>query len=325
MQILILKPSSLGDIVCSLPVAQSIRDQMPEAVISWVVKTRFAEIVRRCPAVNGKVIEFPHASGIDGLKGLWKTLKSLRGQHFDVVLDFQGLLRSGLMSAVVKSPKKLINPDAKEFSWLASHKVVGLPAGGRETHATERLLQFLPEIGLEPEVRSPAIVHGDCPLELDSRLASSPVVLVPNSRGVEKEWPYYPELAVELLSADPEVLVAMDSHLRWEDPPTPHLDRFINLTSRSSMMQMFEVIRGARLVIANDSGPLHIAAAMGIPTLGLHGPTNPKRTGPYPLNIERNNVLASASSKIEDIDIADVLKKTLQILRGPAILQRVAA
>ena len=78
---------------------------------------------------------------------------------------------------------------------------------------------------------------------------------------------------------------------------------------------MIEVLRRARLVIANDSGPLHIAAALGIPTLGLFGPTSPKRTGPYPLTAAQNNVLASATRKMADLKPADVLAKTLSILR----------
>ena len=108
MQILIVKPSSLGDIICALPVAQSIRDQMPEAVISWVVKSRFKEIVQRCPTVNGDVIEFDHSPGIPGLRELWRTMRSLRHRRFDAVLDFQGLLRSGLMTWAVESPLKEI-------------------------------------------------------------------------------------------------------------------------------------------------------------------------------------------------------------------------
>lgn len=66
MRVLIIKPSSLGDIICSLPVAQSIRDQVPGAEISWVVKSRFADIVRRCPTVNGEVLEFEHVAGWRG-------------------------------------------------------------------------------------------------------------------------------------------------------------------------------------------------------------------------------------------------------------------
>jgi len=315
VQILIIKPSSLGDIICALPVAQSIRDQMPDAEISWVVKSRFAEIVRRCPTVNGDIIEFDHHPGVRGLRELWKTIGDLRHREFDTVLDFQGLLRSGLMTSAVKAPLKIGSPDGREGSRLACHQIVSLPNGGKDTHAIERLLQFLPPIGLEPSLRSPVVIHGDAPDAIDSRLTNAaPVVMIPNSRGTHKEWPGFPQLTTALLQADPGVTVAWDSHLAWDDPPTKHGDRFINLTTQTSLLQMVDLLRRARLVIANDSGPLHIAAALGVPTLGLFGPTSPERFGPFPLTEPRNNALSSATENMADLAVDTVLTSVMSII-----------
>jgi len=315
MQILIIKPSSLGDIICSLPVAQSIRDQMPEAVISWVVKSRFKEIVQRCPTVNGEVIEFDHQSGLGGLRNLWQTLRFLRTRRYDAVLDFQGLLRSGLMTQSVQSPLKIGSPDAREASWLACDKIVSLPDGGKDTHAIERLLQFLPEIGLEASLRSPIVIQGDSPDGIDDRLRNaSPIVMIPNSRGSHKEWPGFPQLTTALLERESDVTVAWDSHIAWNDPPTNHADRFINLTTHTSLLQMVDLISRARLVVANDSGPLHIAAALGVPTLGLFGPTSPERFGPFPLTEPRNNALSSPDKQIAGLSVGTVLTTVRSIL-----------
>jgi heptosyltransferase-1 len=315
MQILIIKPSSLGDIICSLPVAQSIRDQMPDAVISWVVKSRFKEIVQRCPTVNGEVIEFDHQSGLSGLRNLWQTLRSLRTRQFDAVLDFQGLLRSGLMVCAVQAPLKIGSRDAREGSSLACDRIVSLPEGGKDTHAIERLLQFLPEIGLEASLRSPVVIQGDSPDEIDARLiGASPIVMIPNSRGSHKEWPGFPQLTTALLAQEPNVTVAWDSHLAWEDPQTNHSDRFINLTTHTSLLQMVDLLRRARLVIANDSGPLHIAAALGVPTLGLFGPTSPERFGPFPLTAPGNNALSSPNDRISELSVDTVLTTVRTIL-----------
>ncbi len=315
MQILIIKPSSLGDIICSLPVAQSIRDQLPEAVISWVVKSRFKEIVQRCPTINGEIIEFDHQSGLNGLRSLWQTVRSLRQHRFDAVLDFQGLLRSGLMVHAVQSPLKIGSPDSREGSWLACDRIVSFPDGGKETHAVERLLQFLPAIGLDASLRSPVVIHGDSPTEIDERLSTtSPVVMIPNSRGSHKEWPGFPQLTTALLEREPNVTIAWDSHLAWDDPPTDHDDRFINLTTHTSLLQMVELLRRARLVIANDSGPLHIAAALGIPTLGLFGPTSPERFGPFPLTAPGNNALSSPGKEISGLSVDTVLTTVRSIL-----------
>ena len=315
MQILIIKPSSLGDIICSLPVAQSIRDQMPEAVISWVVKTQFREIVQRCPTVNGEVIEFDRRSGIGGLHEFWKTIRTLRDRRFDAAFDFQGLLRSGLMLRSANCPLKVGSPDARELSRLACDKIVSLPDGGRNTHAIERLLQFLPSIGLDASLRSPVVINGDSVDAIDHRLSrTAPIVMIPNSRGPHKEWPGFPELTTALLEARPDVTVAWDSHLAWEDPVTNNPDRFINLTTRTSLLQMVDLLQRARVVIANDSGPLHIAAALGRPTLGLFGPTSPDRFGPYPLSADRNNALVSSSHRMTGLSVERVLRCVQEIL-----------
>ena len=317
MQILILKPSSRGDIICSLPVAQSIREQCPQAVISWVVKSRFREIVRRCPTVNGEIIEFDHHPGLRGLQGLWTVCRTLRSRSFDAVLDFQGLLRTGLMMRAVQSPLRVGSEDAREGSSLACSHIVPRPASGKHAHAIERLLQFLPALGLEASLRSPVVIHGDSPDSADSRLRDvRPVVMMPNSRGRHKEWPWFPELTTALLKQRDDVTVVWDSHQAWPDPPVSDPERFINVTTKTSLLQMVELIRRARLVIANDSGPLHIAAALGIPVLGLFGPTPPERFGPYPLSAERNRVLRSPTGAMDGLPVDVVLSEVLSALSG---------
>jgi heptosyltransferase I len=316
MQILILKPSSLGDIVCSLPVAQSIRDQMPDAEISWVVKTRFSEILKRCPTVNGQIIEFDHAPGLRGLLAIRTVMKSLRGRHFDAVLDFQGLLRTGLMAWSAKSSLKVGSVEAREGSRLAYNSIVPLPNSGRESHAIEKLLQFLPAIGLKPELRSPIDIQGD-PLDgANSRLSTAgPIVMIPNSRGAHKEWKGFPELTTALLNRTDCPVVVWDSHLRWNDPPLDAPEKFVNLTQKTSLLQLIELLRGASLVVANDSGPLHIAAALGRPTLGLFGPTDPCRFGPYPLRESRNHVLQAAGGDMSRLSVKVVQETVLKIIQ----------
>lgn len=322
MRILILKPSSLGDIVCSLPVAQSIRDQMPSAEISWVVKTRFSEILKRCPTVNGEIIEYNHAPGLKGLMAIRTVVKSLHNRHFDAVLDFQGLLRTGLMACSVKSPLKVGSVEAREGSRLAYNRVVPFPSNGRKSHAIEKLLQFLPAIGLKAELRSPIDIQGD-PLEwANSRLSiDGPIVMIPNSRGRHKEWKGFPELTTALLNTSNCPVVVWDSHIRWNDPPLDSPEKFVNLTQKTSLLQLIELLRGASLVVANDSGPLHIAAALGRPTLGLFGPTDPSRFGPYPLHESRNQVLQAPDGDLSKLSSKIVLETVLKIVgkRSPRL------
>lgn len=320
MKILILKPSSLGDIIVSLPVAQSIRDQCPDAEISWVVKSRFADIVRRCPTVNGHIIEFAHAPGLRGLLALRQVMKDVARRRYDAVLDFQGLLRTGLMTWASRSPLKVGSRAAREGSRFSCNHIVPLPPGGTETHAIEKLLQFLPALGLKPELRSSIDIHGESLDGLDPRLSagsssySAPIVIIPNSRGEHKEWKSFPELTTRIVHEIPGTTVVWDSHLRWEDAPVSDPQRLINLTSRTSLLQLVELLRHARLVIANDSGPLHIAAALGRPTLGLFGPTSPDRFGPYPLNHTRNNVLSAPGGDLSQLTCETVFRRVAAII-----------
>ena len=316
MRVLIIKPSSLGDIIYSLPVAQSIREQNPDAVVSWVVKSRFEDVVRRCATVNGEIFVFDHRSGLKGASGMMATMRQLQQRSFDVVLDFQGLLRSGLMTLAARSPLKIGHAFCREGSRFCYDQIVPYPAGGANSHVVEKLLQFLPAIGLQRELRSPISISGDSPEVVDARLHNArPVVLFPNSRCREREWQGFGDLTRWLIDADPGLLVAWDSHQRWDDIPVSDPARLINLTSRTSLMQLVELIRSARLVIANDSGPLHMAAAFGVPTLGLYGPTSPEHTGPYPLSRPTNNVLASPDGKLCSLSVATVLERALEILQ----------
>jgi len=325
MNILIVKPSALGDIVCSLPVAQSIREQCPDATISWVVKKRFAEIVRRCPTVNGEVIVFDHRRSWRGLAALYDVTRQLKQKRFDAVLDFQGLLRSGLMTRAAQAPLKVGSVFAREGSRFAYNKIVSTPAGGRETHAIDKLLQFLPAIDMQPELRSPIDIRGDAIDAIDPRLAEcQPIVIAPNSGGVHKEWKRFPELTAGILDAIPNSTVVWDSHIAWEDPQVCDPARFVNLTTKTSLLEMVELLRRARLVIANDSGPLHIAAALGRPTLGLFGPTSPERYGPYPLSYPRNNVLCAPDGDLSRLSTACVLEKVSEILAAPRAFGQVA-
>ncbi|MEY2727252.1 MAG: hypothetical protein RLZZ458_3119 [Planctomycetota bacterium] len=322
MRILIVKPSSLGDIICALPVAQSIRDQLPEAEISWVVKSRFADVVRRCPTVNGELIEFEHSAGWSGITAIWRVMRRLRERQFDAVLDFQGLLRSGLMTFAANAPFKVGIAEAREGSRLFYNSIVPLPETGRNSHAIRKLLQFLPAIGLKPELRSPIVMQGDSLDQLDQRLNRSRlVVMIPNSRGAHKEWRGFRELTTALLKADSHCTVVWDSHLPWESPEVCDSDRFINLTKRTSLLQLIELLRRADLVIANDSGPLHMAAALGRPTLALFGPTSPDRFGAFPPDVPRNRFLQAPEGDLGQLGMETVLNAALNMLPAAQVLR----
>ena len=147
-EILIIKPSSLGDIVHGLQVAASLKAQVRHLRISWVVREIFAPIVRACTAVD-EVFIFERGGGA---KGFLRLTRELRRRRYDWVFDFQGLLRTGLLTSRVHADRKVGRSDAREFSGVFYTERVPLPEQGRRSHALEILLQFCPVLGAKPEL-----------------------------------------------------------------------------------------------------------------------------------------------------------------------------
>lgn len=289
-RLLIIKPSSLGDIVHGLQLAHSIRSQMPAVEIDWVAREVFAPLVELCPVVD-RVIVFERRGGP---AAFLRLLKRIRQRRYDVVLDLQGLARSGLMTAAARAERKLGRSDAREGARLACHESAPLPPAGRRSHALDILLRFCPLLDLQPILARPLPFRTSGPgpepiLPLEAR-KPAPVVLFPGSRRPEKEWKGFSELTRLLLQRQPQVRVVWAGSEKMA--AGKHDDgRFFNLTGKTSLPALVPLIAGARVVVANDSGPMHLAAALGVPTVALFGPTPPELYGPYPLDDPRHIVV----------------------------------
>lgn len=331
-EILVIKPSSLGDIVHGLLVAESIKQQLPGTRITWVAGDAFAPLVRACETVD-EVVVFERKGGLTAFRRLLSTLKRMR---FDWVLDMQGLARSGLMTRAANctSDKKLGRSDAREFSGWAYGKRIPLPlvasrhpspppeardmegkadptggqATGAHAHAVDILLEFLPLIGLQKELRgkltfdesksSGAITAAASTLG-DAQGRFAPIVLFPSSRRVEKEWPGFAALA-ELL------IQKTDFPVIWADAnklPAPDLppERFLDLSGNTTMLDLVPLLNAASVVVCNDSGPMHLAAALQRPIVACFGPTDPERFGPYPLKSSYHRVLVSPHNDLRQL------------------------
>ncbi|HUR56260.1 MAG TPA: glycosyltransferase family 9 protein, partial [Opitutaceae bacterium] len=279
-ELLIIKPSSLGDIVHGLQVATSLKAQRESLRISWVVREIFAPIVRACEAVD-RVYVFERNAGA---KGFLRLTKELRKTKFDAVFDFQGLLRTGLMTSRVHAKKKVGRSDAREMSGLFYDQKVPLPPDGKRSHAIDILLQFLPVLGAKPELRGALKFREVDSLNLrfaDARGGVKPIVMFPDSRRAEKCWGGFKQLTELLLREEKnrKVIWAGSNyvHDRAAYPPA----QFFNLTGNTSLVSLPALIKRADWVIANDSGPMHLAAALGVRVLGIFGPTDPRLFGPY--------------------------------------------
>ena len=304
-ELLIIKPSSLGDIINALKVATSLKVQVKDLRISWVVREIFAPIVRACDAVD-RVYVFERNGGA---KGFIKLTKEIRKTNFDYVFDMQGLLRTGLMTSRVKAKHKVGRSDAREMSGIFYNQKVPLPPDGRRSHAVDVLLQFCPVLGAKAEMHGTLRFREVDSLNLrfaDGRGGSRPIVMFPDSRRAEKCWGGFKQLTEMILRENRSRKVVWAGNNRVPDRNAYPPEQFLNLTANTSLVSLPALIKRADWVITNDSGPMHLAAALGVRTLGIFGPTDPRLFGPYPLTGPTNFVVQAPVGDLKLLSAKDV-------------------
>ncbi len=304
---LIIKPSSLGDIIHGLQVVETLRSQLPDIHISWIARDIFAPLAEACETVD-ETFRFERNNGFIGF---YRLLKTLRNKEFDYILDMQGLARSGIMAACAGGSVIIGRSDSREGASLAYDMQIDLPPTGKHAHAVEILLQFCPKFALPPVLRGKLSFRED-PIPT---LPSEPYLLCfPDSRRPEKEWYGFAELTDLLLKE-------VNMPIVWGGTNTNRLpeadsSRFLNLVGKTTLGQLPTLIKNAALVVSNDSGSMHLAAAMEKPVLALFGPTDPTRFGPYPLTSPHNHVLCAPENDLSELTVASVYERILTILNA---------
>jgi ADP-heptose:LPS heptosyltransferase len=285
-RLLVIKPSSLGDIVHGLQVLQSVTRQVPECRVTWVARDRFAGLVRLAPFVH-EVIEFERKRG---LRGLWEVMKTLHARSFDEVWDMQGLLRSGLMTAAANAPVKCGRRDSREGAGLFYTSRVELPQGGGPHHAVRILQQFPQRHGLDARIAFPLALDPGRSFPWAVFFEGDPArrfVIFTDSRGAGKEWPHFSALTRLIFDRFPDSRVAWCAGTAAAPEFSVPDGRFLNLTG-CPFDEMIALARQPSVFIGNDSGPMHLSAAVGNRVLAIFGPTAPERFGPWPPGSSRN-------------------------------------
>jgi len=284
-RILIIKPSAIGDVVHALPVLNLLRRKWPTAHVSWLVTPACAGLLHRHPMLD-EVIRFERKELGKGWRSpraaadLVRFTRDLGRRKFDLVIDLQGLFRSGWLAFATGAPYRVGPASAREGAWLFyTHRV---PTGTPEQHAIERYLTIAQAVGCE---RSPVefpFAVDDADRDYVARLTPARyAVLMPGANWLTKQWPVERFAALvgplrERFGLDSVVAGGPDTADLAEKIPTA-----ANLAGRTNLRQLVALLERAELVVANDSGPMHIAAALGRPLVTPFGPTNPMRTGPY--------------------------------------------
>lgn len=294
--ILLIKMSSLGDILHTLPFAAALRQRFPAAKITWLVHPQFAGFVPDPPVIDEVLyfdkVKFKQMNLVDKVKYFLEMRRLLHAKKFDLVIDLQGLFKSAVLAAISGCSNRIGYCEMREGSGLVSRVICGSHS---QDHVIERYLDVARYLGAQvdeivfpvPDLTSEtlAVQH-----KLQARgLAAQAeyIVMVPGARWATKEWPaeHYASLAKMLAADGCNVILAGGP----DDAPkgkkitelagsAPHI---IDLIGQTSLRELAALIKGCKLYISADTGPLHFAAALKKPLIAMYGPTKADRTGPY--------------------------------------------
>ncbi|MBP7142906.1 MAG: glycosyltransferase family 9 protein [Opitutaceae bacterium] len=308
-----VKTSSLGDIIQGLRVVASLKEQIEGLHVTWVARDVFAPIVRSCTAVDETIV-FRRRPLISGLR---QVFRELRDRTFDVVMDMQGRYYTGFITARAKAPRKIGRRDRGEGTGLFYTDRVDLPPLGKRSHAVAILLEFCRSIGVQ--ARLPRSVGFQLngirmPAEWNQFPKDRLIVMFPDSRREEKCWAGFSAITDSILGSSGELSVAWagDRALAYTGDQAGNA-RFLNLTGKTALGALTEIIGSATWVIANDSGPLHLAAAQGRKVLGIFGPTEVALFGPYPPDNGTNFSISAPARDLRLLTPREVMNALGQI------------
>ncbi len=333
LRILLIRPSALGDVARSAPVLASLRAAYKDAHIAWLLSEGFEDVVRAHPALS-EIVAFPRRRlrrwwTPRGLRDSFAYCRALRGR-FDLVIDAQGLFRSGIFAWSTGARRRVGFRDAREGGWIFSNERIRIPSDAASQHAVGRMLALL------EGARIPAIADARLYTPSDSKerwhdfarkegVSGKIAILASTSRWASKDWPRerWSELAEALIARGfDRVLYTGTANERTAVAAAMPQGRArqlaIDLAGRIDLGTMMAAIEASELVIANDSAAMHIAAGLQRPLLGLFGPTDPREAAP--LHRARSVVTSDASRAFlaqgghyRDRGLGDALMRTISV------------
>ncbi|QQE13325.1 glycosyltransferase family 9 protein [Planctomycetota bacterium] len=294
-RILIVRPSALGDVARTVGIPTSLKAQYPNAKIDWVVNSMFVDVVKSHPAVD-RVIPFDRkriskfGRSIDATKAGFAFRRELREHRYDLAFDMQGLARSGLITWLSQSKRRIGFKNAREMAWLgynSRHQI-------DETHTVDQMHGLIEAEGIE-SIKDLQLYCADEDVAWleqykQDKSIGSYACLAPTARWMCKCWPMekYAEIGKRLIEEkviDKLVVLAAPN----EQDQLTSLTRLFNhwhmaeklIIPKTTVGQMMCLIKDCKLLVCNDSAALHIGVGFGKPIATVFGPTDPEFVGPY--------------------------------------------
>lgn len=280
---LIIRLGSLGDVIHGIPAAAALRQRYPQAVIDWVVDPRYTSLLELVESIDNRIAFDPR----DLTSGRARaTLRDLRRTAYDAVLDLQGLLKSAVLSRLVGARRTIGFPKRHLREPLARFFYTETPDPGVATHVIDKNIALLAAVGVtDRAVHFPIRIPRLSPPTPADRLGGEYAVVNPGAAWPNKRWP------ADRFGAVASALrreFGLTSLVIW-GPEEQTLAAAVVAASdgaaaaapRTTIPDLVAIARGARILISGDTGPLHIAGAVGTPVVALFGPTFPERNGPW--------------------------------------------
>lgn len=308
-RVLIVRLSAIGDTILTSPLVDAIKRHYPQTEVDWIVGAKSLPIVRMMPLVS-EVFVFPKLmtplrmlssplKGLDYIRNLTELKHRMSERRYDVALDVQGLLKSGVASSLSCAQFKVgwQPEDVREMNWLFTNTWVPMPKG---VHVVDSWLSMLKVLGIEPDRgRFPIVPPVEAMEEMRQyvdRVSGGRPLVVMNvgASKLNKCWPVekYSELARR--AADAYGTLAVFTYgSQWERElavqAVQQAGEAAVIGPETSLYTLAALLAYSTLYIGGDTGPTHLAAALGVPCLGVFGVTDPTRTRPY----GENNVVIS--------------------------------
>ena len=294
MKLLIIKLSSLGDVVQTLPSLTLLKKYFPSSQIDWIVDERNAEILKDHPYIN-KLIIFSKDT-LFSFQKFFRFLKNLRSEKYDAVIDYQGLFKSGIITGLAKTKYKIGFSNHREGSpFFYNFK---LPPYDKNLHAVKRYLILTKKVieilgkfeYLELFEEIPDPIFSSDILNKNLEFIRKPyIVFIPSARWKTKWWLFsYWERLIELckeIAENFDIFITgsfSDLELKsWAQEIERKYPYVYSLVGKLSLKELSILIKDSKAVVSVDTGPMHIASAFKKPTIAFFGPTSPERTGPW--------------------------------------------
>ncbi len=304
-RILIVKLSAIGDVIQTLPMVEALKEYYPQALMDWVVEEEASDVLVGHPALNRVIVSrrkswpkqfFQKGERWATIHEIQKFIRDLRYHRYDWIIDNHGIFKSGLLVLLSRGRRKIgyqARPGiADEGSYLFTNE--RYPALDIEKHALERYLDLVRQLGVPSKkgtfhypVSAALRQKGEEILQKGGLFEGPRVVIHPLAKWATKNWPRknFTQLADLLIQKGVSVIftgskedqgIVEEIATQMESSP-----KMLNLSGQTSLKELAAVFSLADAILTTDTGPMHLAAAVGAPLIVLFGPTAPWRTGPY--------------------------------------------